>query len=643
MSAITGCMHFSQRILLGEMDPVMQSFNHYHWDRIHSWSDGHVFMSCHAQWVTPESIQEDLPFYEEESGLAITADAILDNRLELFGKLDVPYDVRKRITDSELILLAYEKWGEHAPKHLIGDFTFMIWDEKKERLFGARDVSGHRTFYYIQDAERFAFCSMISPLFKLPSFHKQLNEQWMAEFLAINGMFESYDIHATAYQNVKQIPPAHSITVSARGMVSINRYEQLDQVQPLILNSDEEYEEAFREVFEEAVSSRLRTFKQVGAALSGGLDSGTVASFASPLLGRQGKTLQAYSYIPVSGFVDWTSNRLIADETPYIRSTVEHIGNIQEHYMDFAGKSPLSEVNEWLSLVEMPYKFFDNSFWIRGFYEQAQKDDVGVLLTGARGNFTISWGPALEYYAQLLRKGHLFHLAKELQLYSRQAEVPRSKLLPMIGSKAFPSIQTHFHKKKERPVLPELIHPDFAEKMQIYSGSNRYITNTNTNLVDAVQARQEKFSNLSIANKNGATATKLSLRYGLLERDPTSDPRVVRFCLSVPLEQYVQKGRDRALLRRSMATRLPDKVRLNQSVRGIQPADWIQRIRPQWGEFRSELVKLSKDSSVSNYLNTAQIEKGIAKIKEPRPEMAWDPEVRLLMHSLIVYRFLNQF
>lgn len=643
MSAITGCMYFSQSIQLGEMDPVMRSLDPYTWDHIHSWCDGHVFMSCHAQWVTPESMHEHLPFYEEEAGLVITADAILDNRSELFQKLEVPYDARKLITDSKLILMAYKKWGKLTPKHLIGDFVFMIWDEKAGQMFGARDVSGHRTFYYVADPERFGFCSRITPLLKLSSFRKQLNEQWMAEFLAINGMFESYDIHATAYQNIKQIPPAHSITVNSRGMVSLHRYEEIDQVETLYLKSDGEYEEAFREVLEKAVSSRLRTFKQVGAALSGGLDSGTVASFASPILERQGKALQAYSYIPISGFVDWTSNRLIADETPYIRSTVEHIGNIQEHYMDFAGKSPLSEVNEWLSLVEMPYKFFDNSFWIRGFYEQAQKDNVGVLLTGARGNFTISWGPALEYYAQLLRKGRLFHLAKEFQLYSRQAEVPRSRLLSMIGSKAFPYIHTHFHKKKERASVPELIHPDFAKKMEIYSGSQRYITSTNTNMIDAVQARQDRFSNLSIANKNGATATKLSLRYGLLERDPTSDPRVVRFCLSVPLEQYVQKGRDRALLRRAMDTRLPDNVRLNQSVRGVQPADWIHRIRPQWDEFTSELVKISKDSSVSCYLNIPQIEKGLKKIKEPRPEMAWDPEVRLLMHSLIVYRFLHQF
>ncbi|MEF3352109.1 asparagine synthase-related protein [Paenibacillus sp. GYB006] len=643
MSAITGCRYHSQSILLDEMEPVMRSFDSYPWDRIDSWCDGHIFMSCHAQWVTPESIHEQLPYYEEETGLAITADAILDNRSELFERLGVPREARKRVTDSQLILIAYKKWGKLAPKQLIGDFVFMIWDEKKRQLFGARDVSGHRTFYYTSDSERFAFCSRITPLFKLPFFRKQLNEHWMADFLAINGMYESNDIHATAYQNIKQIPPAHSITVHSGGMVSLHRYEQIDQVETLYLKSDGEYEEAFREVVEEAVSSRLRTFKQVGAALSGGLDSGTIASFASPLLERQGKTLQAYSYIPISDFVDWTSSRLIADETPFIRSTVEHIGNIQEHYMDFVNKNPLSEVNEWLSLMEMPYKFFDNSFWIRGFYEQAQKENVGVLLTGGRGNFTISWGPALEYYTQLLRKGRLFHLARELQLYSRQAKVPRSRLLPMIGSKAFPSIHTFFHKKKERDAVPELIHPDFAEKMGIYSGSQQYITSSNTNMIDAVQARQEKFSNLSIANKNGATSTKLSLRYGLLERDPTSDPRVVRFCLSVPLDQYVQKGRDRALLRRAMNTRLPDNVRLNQSVRGIQPADWIHRIRPQWDEFTSEIVKLSKDSSVSSYLNIPQIEKGLAKIKEPRPEMAWDPEVRLLMHSLIVYRFLNQF
>ena len=64
------------------------------------------------------------------------------------------------MTDNQLILLAYIKWGEDTPKYLIGDFAFMIWDEGKQEFFGARDFSGSRTLYYYFSDQKFAFCTI---------------------------------------------------------------------------------------------------------------------------------------------------------------------------------------------------------------------------------------------------------------------------------------------------------------------------------------------------------------------------------------------------------------------------------------------------------------------------------------------------
>ena len=54
--------------------------------------------------------------------------------------------------------------------------------------------------------------------------------------------------------------------------------------------------------------------------------------------------------------------------------------------------------------MEMPYKFFENSFWLKGMFEKANEEEVGVLLNGGRGNLSISWGSALDYYAILLKR-----------------------------------------------------------------------------------------------------------------------------------------------------------------------------------------------------------------------------------------------
>ena len=172
--------------------------------------------------------------------------------------------------------------------------------------------------------------------------------------------------------------------------------------------------------FNLAVTEKLRTYGNVGAHLSGGLDSGSVVSFAAKELKKENKQLHTYSYIPEESFNDWTPKYYVADERPYIKETVQYVGNIKDQYLDFEGKSPLSEVDDFLELMEMPYKFFENSYWLNGINEQAHKEGIKILLNGARGNHSISWGSErlnIEYYASLLKRLKLFHLNQELNLY----------------------------------------------------------------------------------------------------------------------------------------------------------------------------------------------------------------------------------
>src|SRR5690625_4360415 len=146
MSAITGIYHFNDEpIVLEHQNHLMEAYKQYPANDVDVWSESAIFFGCHAQWITPESVGEKLPHYDDERELAITADAIIDNRHELFDKLQVDPTQKKAMPDSKLILLAYAKWGEDVPKYLQGDFAFMIWDKRNQKLFGARDFSGART------------------------------------------------------------------------------------------------------------------------------------------------------------------------------------------------------------------------------------------------------------------------------------------------------------------------------------------------------------------------------------------------------------------------------------------------------------------------------------------------------------------
>ncbi|MBA9025642.1 lasso peptide isopeptide bond-forming cyclase [Peribacillus huizhouensis] len=645
MSAITGIYHLNEEpVNLQQGQGLMTALQKYPADDIQIWHSDKVFLGCHAQWITPESIGEQLPYYDHERQLAITVDAIIDNREELFERLQVDRNLRKTMPDSQLILLAYYKWGEESPKYLIGDYAFMIWDEKNQQLFGARDPSGYRTLYYYRNQSHFAFCTTIEPLLNLPYVDVILNEQWLSEYLAITGMIDTVDARMTPYRHIEQIPPFHSITVY-KDKIKINRYGTFTSEKQLKLKSDNDYIEAFQDVFQKAVTSRLRTHHKVGSQLSGGLDSGSVVGFAARELRERKKTLHTFSYIPPSDFEDFTHKLFMPDERPFIKTTVQHVGGITDHYLDFEGKNSYSELDDLLDVMEMPYKFLENSFWLKGMFEKAEEAGIGVLLNGDRGNFTISWGSAEDYYATLLKKLKWLRLYQELNQYSKNVGGRSLRRLPEIVKIGFPIIN-QIMSKGAPAELPVLINSDFAERTGIFNklkkhGIDRTGWISSPNLYEQ---RRVLFEDMLPWNAGNTLDSKLSLRHALWKRDPTNDLRVVRFCLSVPEEQCVQNGLDRALIRRSTEKILPEKIRLNQRVFGVQAADWVHRMIPYWNTFIDEVTQLSMDKRILEFIDGQKIKSALITVKDgARPEYFTNFDYRILMRSVIVYRFLKKF
>jgi asparagine synthase (glutamine-hydrolysing) len=641
MSAIAGIYQLNgEPISPDHSAGLMKVLEQFPANDIQTWQNENIFLGCHAQWITPESVGEKLPYYDHYRRLAITADAIIDNREELFEKLQIEKSKHKTMSDSELILLSYHEWGEECPKFLVGDFAFMIWDERKQRLFGARDFSGTRTLYYFFDQRRIVFCTIMQPLFTLPYIVKNLNEEWLAEYLAIPGMLDSTEASSTVYKNIKQIPPCHTLSM-IKGNISLKRYMNVNARKKIKLNSNEEYLEGFCDVFQTAVKSRLRTHHNVGAHLSGGLDSGAVVSFAAKELKKEKKQLHTFSYIPVSDFEDWTPKSRLADERPYIQSTVNHVGNINDQYLDFEGKSPLSEVNIWLDTLEMPYKFFENSYWLKGIYEKAQQLGIGILLNGARGNYTISWGSALDFYTILFKRLKWIQLNHELSLYSRNKGIGKTTLLKKIGKKAFPFLEQNHLTKMEFPIA-FLINPEFANRTKVFEKLRANGNDIKAPVLSIYEARKKQFDNVSSWNINGTSGSKLSLRYGIWDRDPTNDLRVIQYCLAIPDEQFVKNGYDRALIRRATEGLLPNKVRLNQKFRGIQGADGIHRMIPHWETFIQEVELLCKSPIISEIMNLEVIQSSISNLRQPKSKETFSFDFKILMRSLIVFRFLQK-
>ncbi|HEX2781685.1 MAG TPA: asparagine synthase-related protein, partial [Gemmatimonadaceae bacterium] len=266
MSGIVGMFHLDGRPASPEAVAAMsRAIAHRGIDDAGQACRGPVGLAQRMSVVTPESRDEMQPLSRDGRAVLLVADARIDNRAELTSALGL--DPRRAVTDAELILRAWERWRDHCPARLVGDFAFALWDGQAERLFCARDAMGVRPFYYHASSRLFAFASEAKALFVLPEVSREIDPLQVARF--VEGIVDDRD--GSFFRAVRRLPAAHALTVDAAGL-RIVRYWRPDPAREVRYSHADDYADAFRELFAEAVQARLRSVHPVGAALSGGLD-----------------------------------------------------------------------------------------------------------------------------------------------------------------------------------------------------------------------------------------------------------------------------------------------------------------------------------------------------------------------------------
>ncbi|WP_139906047.1 asparagine synthase-related protein [Clostridium thermarum] len=621
---------------------MLETLSMYNFDKSDFLDRGQIFFGCGVQINTVESKFEILPFYDSHAALAITADAIIDNRDELMDLLNLRAG-SEVITDSQIILAAYMKWGNRCCEYLVGDFAFAIWDENNRRLFCARDHVGKRSLYYCMEDNVFMFCTVMRPILELISSGKTLNEKWISDFLTIEGVVHEIDIHETVYKNIYQVPPAHYITVTTEGY-AVKRYWFPEKIKSLALKSDCEYIETFRNIFQLSVKCRLRSEGNVAIMLSGGLDSSSVAALSAIELGQKGKSLEAFTSVPILGYRDYLPQSLIADESEFIEELKKKYSNININYCRAEGKNSITDMDRFIETFEQPYKMIDNLFWIDDILSKAKDKGCKVLLDGQLGNFTISYGNYITHIYTLLKKCKFISVYREINGYSRFYRIERKLLFKKMFLRVIKSIKLletfTVGKRKEEPVLAA-VNSELSKAWKSKKRAQKLGYNVHKNKIYDFKEMRNFITNMVLFSHMGSLETKHSLSTGLIKRDPTRDKRVIEFCLSLPPSQFVSGGRERILIRRAMEGILPDKIRLNYRVRGKQSADWIQRMESEWVSTSAEITEMLQDDSIKKYLDVDKLDKLFKKVGEDLSKETFAYEVKTLLTALVFYKFLK--
>jgi asparagine synthase (glutamine-hydrolysing) len=558
VSGILGLYYLDgQPAIRSDLETMMRSLAHRGPDGSNIWSEGAVGLGHQMLWTTIESLREVLPLANRREDVVVTADARIDNREELINLLGLERGLSESISDSELILAAYEEWGEGCVERLLGDFAFAVWDARKRALFCGRDRFGVKPFYYYSSPTLFAFASEIKALLSLREIPRRLNEMMVANYLAAD--YE--DKVSTFYKEINRLPPSCVLSVSREG-ASSRQYYRLDPDREAEAGSDDEYAERFRDLFTRAVRCRLRSAFPVGSMLSGGLDSSSIACVARNLMVENGAKLHTFSAI-----FDEVSQ---CDERVFQQAVLAQ-GGIEPHTFHADKVSPLADMDRVLWHQDQVH-LGTNLYVSWGLCGLAKEQSVRVLLDGFDGDTTVSHGTG--YLYELARAGRWLALARELRGYTANitgepwikalyAWISRYAINPAISrSASLTFIRRAWRKlgltgaRARQPAKASILNPYFVERIRF--AQHRQSSHKSSPKTE----REHHYRRLtwSVMPSTLESLDRVGAAFSIDLRFPFWDNRLVEFCLGLPPEQKMRRGLTRMILRRAMSDILPPEI-----------------------------------------------------------------------------------
>ena len=497
------------------------------------------------------------PMASETDDIFITFNGEIFNYLELRGELAGRGHAFRSHTDTEVVVHAYEEWGQDCVKRFNGMWAFAIWDQRQRQMFCSRDRFGIKPFYYCLDRHTFVFASEIKGL--LPALEKRpgANLRVLSDYLIDGSLCRTNE---TFFEGIQRLEPAHNLVVSAAGNWKTQYWNYggggsaADARSPV---------DAFRELLNDSVKLRLRSDVPVGVALSGGIDSSSILGLAAKAMNPD--SLKAFTAV----FPGETY-----DESQYAELATRAAGVelIRIDYQPGDFIQDLSEVT-W----SLDYPALEGQVLPRWHVMRAAGEHVKVILEGQGADEMLA-GYVARYFAPYLvdELQHSGGLALGSLLRS-WLEVHRT-----FGWRAYEGLI--------RQLLPYPAHQRAVRRM---SPANRVYTREvmNAGSSEADHARladgfQDRLTNLMCFDHATGIlpmllkfGDSLSMAHSVESRLPFLDHRLVEFVFGLPAHHKLRDSVSKPILRDAMQGIVPQRILDRKDKVGfVAPvARWIRK------------------------------------------------------------------
>ncbi|MFP4297013.1 MAG: asparagine synthase (glutamine-hydrolyzing) [Spirulinaceae cyanobacterium] len=330
------------------------------------------------------------PIHNEDKSIWVVFNGELYNYRELTHSLKRRGHKFYTATDTEVLVHAYEEFGDEFLEYLNGMYAFALWDERQQRIIIARDRMGIKPLYYTRHDNALIFGSELKTLLAYPGVSRSVDLVALNEYLS----FEYIPTPRSIFQNISKLPPGHALSYREGKLetwqywdINLGRSENL-QPKPI-----QDYEQELLEILTEAVAKEMVSDVPVGVLLSGGLDSSSIAAIMAQIAPESVKSFSIRFDDP--SFDESNYARLVAD---YLKT---------EHYeLTLTPKLTLELVPQLAKFLDEPLG--DSSIIPTFLLSQFTRHHVKVALGGDGGDelfagySTLQAHRLVEYYEMLL-------------------------------------------------------------------------------------------------------------------------------------------------------------------------------------------------------------------------------------------------
>jgi asparagine synthase (glutamine-hydrolysing) len=481
------------------------------------------------------------PISNEDGSVWVAYNGEIYNFNELRAELESCGHRFRTHCDTEVIVHAYEEWGDDCVARFNGMFAFALWDERRQRLLLARDRMGVKPLAYVRRGRRLWFASEVKSLLEDPTLTRDLNHEALIGYLSFFAVPEPQSL----FKEVERLPAAH-LLIFEKGETRLKRYWDVEFNEDRS-RSERDWLEQLEALLEDAVRIRLISEVPLGAFLSGGIDSSLVVA----MMARAKGEVKTCSVEFQPGYSEARYARLVAD-----RFQTQHA----EHR--------ITRDQAWRALPRMIWHHDEPSQSLiqSYFVSQAARERVTVALSGLGGDELFSGYPShiaaqRFHYLDRLPRG-FWRAARFVTAHTKSRRAARLKRffgsMMMSPAERFAGRYLHATEAQDRA---RLLSPEMMATANLDAATDylreRFARATARDFRNRVLDVDQK---TYLVNELLRAIDSMSMAHSLEVRTPFLDYRVVEMAARMPVRMKMRGFTTKVALRKLAGRLLPREV-----------------------------------------------------------------------------------